>query len=76
MTRKCSTDFVVAFFQNVKMTNCLLPKRRYVTKTLPIGPEMLAEITLVVWGRNNGRVVTEGSKIDNANFNVRVSVCH
>jgi len=76
MTRKCSTDFVVAFFQNVKMTNCLLPKRRFVTKTLPIRQEMLAEITLEGLGRNNGHVVTEGSKIDNVNFNVRVSVYH
>jgi hypothetical protein len=70
MTRKCSTDFAVAFFQNMKMTNYLLPKRRFVTKTLPIRPEMLAEITLEGWERNNGRIVIEDSKTDNAKFNL------
>jgi len=70
MTRKCSTDFAVAFFQNMKMTNYLLPKRRFVTKTLPIRPEMLAEITLEGWERNNGRLVIEDSKTDNAKFNL------
>jgi hypothetical protein len=46
MTRKCSTDFAVAFFQNMKMTNYLLPKRRFVAKTLPIRPEILPEINV------------------------------
>jgi len=69
MTRKCYTDFAVAFFQNMEM-NYLLPKRRFVTKALPIRPEMLSEITLEDWERNNGRVVIEDSKTDNAKFNL------
>jgi len=52
------------------MTNYLLPKQRFITKTLPIRPEMLAKIALEGWGRNNGRVVIEGSKTDNAKFNL------